>query len=574
MKSLLLYSEIKISTSNLIKIASIMLVVLMGTSCQRKETDEISRGDQAVVTVSLKDAVFNGDEKLEPSAKASVDRSNKTSVHNTANISETQLGDDLILVAELKEVKNSTNLSSSQMTTSGNAEKAASTIERNQLIPGTRYKVVVFGPDRKYVTERDYAYGSEASTAALKLDGDKKYTFIAYSVNSTSILPAVTFADASNKTLDNSSVNGVTSSNDLMYFSTELTVSGNNSNYLSIVFKHRFSQITTIIDASVTGYTISAINANLSPQYTASNLKLADGSLTRTGTAGNATLSFSGLNTSILTSAPILINSETTSGTLTLSSITIGPLNKTSTAAALSGLVIKPGVKYNLTLSITPTDGYVGDDVRINGVTWSRRNLSVANTVTPDQAPGTSQIFGNYYQFGSSLVVAAPTATVTNTNWKPASQPNNSWNLGTELAPVKTSNDPCPVGYRVPTRTEFQRLIDATVHTDVGTWTKSNTNYSAAKVLTSKRNKSIKLTFPAQGFFGTSVEVGTSNYISLPLDERGVVGVYWTSTILNTSGVDGINYLRFVAGSPAFINYVQPTNSTKPFSMNIRCVKY
>lgn len=551
-----------------------MLVVLIGTSCQRKESDEISRGDQAVVTVSLQDAVFSGEEKLEPSAKASVDRTDKTNTLHKPNISETRLSDDLFLVAELTEVKNATTLASSQTSVSGSTKKAASSIERNPLIPGTRYKVVVFGPDRKYVTERDYAYGSEASTAALKLDGDKKYTFIAYSVNSTSILPAITFADANNKTLDNSSVNGITASNDLMYFSTELTLSGAKTNYLNVVFKHRFSQITTIIDATSTGYTISAINANLSPQYTASNLKLGDGTLTRTGTAGNATLSFSGLNTAILKSAPMLMNSETTTGTLTLSSITIGPLNKTSTAAALSGLVIKPGVKYNLTLSIIPTDGYVGDDVRINGVTWSRRNLGVASSVSPDQAPASSQIFGNYYQFGSSLIVASPTATVTNSNWKGTSQPNNSWNFGTEQAPVKVSNDPCPVGYRVPTKTEFQRLIDGTVHTDVGTWSNSSTNYSAAKVLTSKRNKSIKLTFPAQGYFGTSVVVGTSNYTPLPLDERGAVGVYWTSTISNSSGVDGINYLRFIAGSPAFINYIQPTASTKPFSMNIRCVKY
>jgi len=35
------------------------------------------------------------------------------------------------------------------------------------------------------------------------------------------------------------------------------------------------------------------------------------------------------------------------------------------------------------------------------------------------------------------------------------------WNSGTESNPVKTANDPCPAGWRVPTQAELQRLIDS-----------------------------------------------------------------------------------------------------------------
>jgi len=35
------------------------------------------------------------------------------------------------------------------------------------------------------------------------------------------------------------------------------------------------------------------------------------------------------------------------------------------------------------------------------------------------------------------------------------------WNSGTETIPIKTANDPCPVGWRVPTEAELQSLLDS-----------------------------------------------------------------------------------------------------------------
>jgi uncharacterized protein (TIGR02145 family) len=40
-------------------------------------------------------------------------------------------------------------------------------------------------------------------------------------------------------------------------------------------------------------------------------------------------------------------------------------------------------------------------------------------------------------------------------------QNNILWNSGTETTPVKTANDPCPAGWRVPTKAELQSLIDS-----------------------------------------------------------------------------------------------------------------
>jgi hypothetical protein len=43
-------------------------------------------------------------------------------------------------------------------------------------------------------------------------------------------------------------------------------------------------------------------------------------------------------------------------------------------------------------------------------------------------------------------------------------QINTLWNAGSETVPVKTANDPCPVGWRAPTATEFESLGN-------GSWT-------------------------------------------------------------------------------------------------------
>jgi len=38
---------------------------------------------------------------------------------------------------------------------------------------------------------------------------------------------------------------------------------------------------------------------------------------------------------------------------------------------------------------------------------------------------------------------------------------DNLWDSGTESSPVKTANDPCPTGWRVPTKDELKSLIDS-----------------------------------------------------------------------------------------------------------------
>jgi hypothetical protein len=94
------------------------------------------------------------------------------------------------------------------------------------------------------------------------------------------------------------------------------------------------------------------------------------------------------------------------------------------------------------------------------------------------------------------------------------------WN-DTDCAPdgdwseaIKTENDPCPAGFRVPTVSQWQGVIDNNTQSTVGTWEEDGNNYSSGR------------------FFGTDLMLPAAGYRS-PFDGEsigGVSGAYWSSS--------------------------------------------
>ncbi|MDV3509028.1 hypothetical protein CMU89_18720 [Elizabethkingia anophelis] len=543
-------------------------------SCRGSDTESKLTEGTAVIKVSLNGEAF-GDESI---LKQATQGNKVTTSLEIIQRKTIPFNKDFDLVAELSPVSTSSSVNNEKASLKGAPVAITETILLGSKI---KYKVVVYKSTGEYVTERDYIHGQESSTPILNLDGGSNYTFIAYSINSTTTLPSVTFSDLTNKTLSTSILSEVNGSSDFMYYRTDMQVSGNNPNYLNIVLVHKLSQITATIDASATGYNITAVNAGFDSHYPTYDVDIKTGTVSRKGTVGIAPVVFSTLGTPVIVGLPTIVNGSTLTGNLILSSITIGPFTQSVPSNALTGLKITPGVKYNLKLTIQPTDIYLTYNgqsaARINGKIWMRYNLGADMNSDPDQNPSVVGLHGNYYTFGRRLPIAGKTDTSPNNDFNNSPASDNAWNTGTESNPAKTTNDPCPSNYRVPTRTEFQALIDATVQNSVGTWSASNNNYTAATVLTSKKNRNVKIVLPTQGTFGIHVSKsiwGVKTYTSNGLrNDRGLRGMYWTSTIDNNISyfralADGVLIRTTSTSGNVDINFPE----IKLFGFNIRCI--
>ncbi|MDR2275976.1 MAG: hypothetical protein LBF27_34030 [Sphingobacterium sp.] len=452
-----------------------------------------------------------------------------------------------------------------------NVAKASSDVVKKAAVEddvaaNVKYKVAVFDNNGTYVTERDYVRGQETNTAELLLNDGENYTFIAYSINSTNENPEITYSDPANKSLSTSSIESLDGKTNFMYFRKDMTLTSGNENYLAIVFQHKFSQIITVIDASATGKNVVEVEASFSSHFPNADIKLSDAAITRSGAEENVDINFEGLNSPTATGT-INLNGNTTAATLNITKMTIGTLTRTD-LAPFTGLSISPGVQYHLNITLTPNDVNLIHNgqkaVKIDGNIWMRHNLGADTNSDPDQAPSPVDRIGNYYQFGRPTVVATyNTGTGTIPGWNTSKAPNGSWNSGTETAPVKTSNDPCPSGYRIPTRAEVQNLIDHTNASNIGTWTNNSSanTTGAAKVLTSKINPQVKLTFPIAGY--RAADDGQLYW-------RGGSAAYWTSSVTDTENTRlaiAQNSVTVATG-----NGNQPANVSKTSGYPIRCI--
>ncbi|OPC00119.1 hypothetical protein BAS10_02840 [Elizabethkingia meningoseptica] len=216
-----------------------------------------------------------------------------------------------------------------------------------ELAIGTKYKVAVYDSNGNFLQEKEFTY-KKNETDGFNLNGDQNYTFVAYSVNSTTSSPTIN----NGGTLVNAKLSAI--NGDLMYFKKNMTVSGNGINNLDVILKHQYSQITTKLDARQVGSISAVTSPAITPASSSADISFATNALTyNTPITGGQPVIFPTLNQQTVTSnATQVIANTTTTGELNIGTVTIDGVSKNN--MKISNLKITPGVKYNLNLRFGP----------------------------------------------------------------------------------------------------------------------------------------------------------------------------------------------------------------------------
>lgn len=182
--------------------------------------------------------------------------------------------------------------------------------------------------------------------------------------------------------------------------------------------------------------------------------------------------------------------------------------------------------------------------------TFMCHNLEVANT-TADPFTPSWEINGAYWQWGRLAPAAlGPTGSDSGqandgfiSGWNTSKAPNGAWSDNSKMV-----NDPCPAGFRVPSKAQWEGVISFNTKSQVGTWTVSTTNYSSGKIFGSN------LFLPAAGFRYDD---------SGGLYGRGYSGIYWSSTEI---GSGNAWYLEFLNNTASIGNYFRTSG------VSVRCI--
>lgn len=218
--------------------------------------------------------------------------------------------------------------------------------------------------------------------------------------------------------------------------------------------------------------------------------------------ADDKTLTWSSSYPSIATVDQSGVVTAVSDGTATITAVAVGGASKSCTVKVVS-------LPYLATATADYVDEYGvnhGKGIAIGSTVWAPVNCGYKAATIDGANPDKGFPYGKLYQWGrkygqgysadsdsESSITPGPVSYQIGQHKNMAGYfftcesdwidiPDDSmWNSGTEDAPVKTDNDPCPSGWRVPTYSELNVLI-----TDHSDWTTNDgqIGYYCSGVLT------------------------------------------------------------------------------------------
>ncbi|HAK31306.1 MAG TPA: hypothetical protein DCO90_19150 [Sphingobacterium sp.] len=342
-------------TSNFSRIIFITLIIASGfyvQSCSKSVSTNAADVDAAEVSVNI--SVGEPDEE-----RVVVASTKRESVSSEEQVSEVSLADNLtmgVTLTRTEETSAGTAIQSAAVNTN-NQLKATATITNKTLHNGVKYRIVVYDAAGNYVQTNDFTYGS--ASARFSLNAGQDYTFVGYSTNSTSAVPAVSNISK----LSTAQLKDI--SGTLMFFKKSLKLVYGNNN-LDLVLQHQFSQITTTVkmDDAMTGAITTLTGMSISPSKSTASLNFSDGSLTYATANTSTGIVFPALTgglRSITSSPTLLISPNTSTAALTIGSITLD--GETKSNIPVPNIKIVPGYRYNLVLNFKTCTQNVTSDV-------------------------------------------------------------------------------------------------------------------------------------------------------------------------------------------------------------------
>ncbi len=331
------------------------MLFIVFQSCKKSGTD-IGSGGETMLKVKLSVGSPKEENILFGNSKTT-----KRSAESNVQLSSVKISDGISM--DVMVIKDGNNATLSAASSALGDAKAATQPVVKVLDPGVKYRVVVYDEDGAHKGNYDYAYGNEATTPGIPLNNGATYTFIVYSVNSTSTLPNITDQGS----LSTASLNDISS--ELMYFKKTMTLTFGETNLLEAELIHQFSQITTTIemDNSMTG-NIHALSGNqITPTKASGSIKFSNNHVSFPATSNSTNVAFPAITPGIrsITSTPtFLISPATTTANFNIGSITLD--GETKTNISVPDIKITPGHRYNLVLKFRVCTQNVTSD----GLNW------------------------------------------------------------------------------------------------------------------------------------------------------------------------------------------------------------